>query len=50
MLKEASEEMGTDFHQLFVAMITNRKYDDVMDEDNKNKTKTRLGDRDSPEA
>jgi aarF domain-containing kinase len=50
MLKEASEEMGTDFHQLFVAMITNRKYDDVMDEGNKSKMKKRLGDRDSPDA
>ena len=31
-LREASKELGADFFELFTSMITNRKYEDVMDE------------------
>lgn len=31
-------------------MIVNRKFEDIMDDKKKNQMKTRLGDRDSPEA
>ena len=30
MLREASTALGSDFHQLFTSMVTNRKYEDVM--------------------
>lgn len=45
MIKEGSHEMGADFYQLFTAMITNRRYEDVMDESKKSKMKARLGDK-----
>jgi len=44
-IKQASKELGADFHELFTSMIVNRKYEDVMDEENSYKTKTRLGEK-----
>ncbi len=44
IIKAASKEMGADFYQLFTAMVVNRKYEDVMDKDKKQKMKARLGD------
>jgi aarF domain-containing kinase len=42
-IKEASIELGANFYELFTSMIVNRKYEDVMDEKNAFKTKSRLG-------
>ncbi len=44
MIKEASREMGADFYELFTSMITNRRYEEVMDTSKKQKIKARLGD------
>lgn len=43
MLKEASNNLGVDYFELFTAMVTSRTYEDVMKTENKHKTKTRLG-------
>ena len=45
MIKEASVEMGADFHELFAAMIVQRNYDDIMDQNKQKDFKDRLGDR-----
>ena len=45
MIKEASGELGSDFHQLFASMIVNRKFEDIMDESEKKNMKSRLGDK-----
>ena len=45
MIKTASKEMGADFHELFTAMVVNRTYDYVMEKSNRDKFKSRLGDR-----
>ena len=45
MIKEASVEMGADFHELFAAMIVQRNYDDIMDKSRSQNFKERLGDR-----
>lgn len=50
LIREASSDLGCDFHQLFASMVVNRKFEDIMDDKKKNQMKTRLGDRDSPEA
>jgi aarF domain-containing kinase len=50
MLKEAAEELGTDFHELFAAMIANRRFDDIMEPSKLNNTKERLGNQNSDEA
>jgi hypothetical protein len=42
MIRDASKELGADFYELFTAIIVNRTYDDVMNKENLNKTKTRL--------
>jgi len=42
-IKQASKELGADFHELFTSMIVNRKYEDVMDEKQALQTKSRLG-------
>ena len=42
LLEKASKALGVDYFQLFTAMVTNRTYEDVMEEKNKHKTKTRL--------
>ena len=49
-IKEASKELGSDFYELFTSMIVNRTYEDVMDEKNAFKTKSRLGESQDPEA
>merc|ERR1712151_1060312 len=33
MIRESSHALGSDFHQLFTAMLVNRKYEDVMDKE-----------------
>ena len=43
MIREASKELGADFYELFAAMVVNRTFDDIMDKENKMKTKSRLG-------
>lgn len=43
MIKEASKELGADFFELFTAMIVNRTYDDVMNQEKHAQTKQRLG-------
>lgn len=45
MIKEASGELGSDFHQLFASMIVNRKFEDIMDKTKKEQMKARLGDK-----
>ena len=35
MIREASSELGSDFHQLFTSMIVNRKFEDIMDDTKK---------------
>lgn len=49
-IKEASKELGSDFYELFTSMIVNRKYEDVMDEKNTYKTKSRLGSKDDEKS
>lgn len=49
-IKQASKELGADFHELFTSMISNRKYEDVMDESNAYKLKTRLGEKKGEKA
>ena len=49
-IKEASKELGADFYELFTAMIVNRTYEDVMDENKKAKFSSRLGEQTSQEA
>jgi hypothetical protein len=44
MIKDASHELGADFYQLFIAMIVNRTYDDIMEKKKSLKMKARLGD------
>ena len=50
MIKEASSDLGCDFHQLFASMVVNRKFEDIMDDSKKNMTKARLGEKDTPDA
>jgi len=50
LIREASSDLGCDFHQLFASMIVNRKFEDIMDDSKKSQMKTRLGERDTPEA
>lgn len=50
LLKEASKELGAEGHELFTAMVTSRKFEDVMDKSKKQKLKARLGDRTDEEA
>lgn len=38
-IKEASNEMGADFHQLFASMVVNRKFEDICDEQKKHNFK-----------
>lgn len=49
-IKDASKELGADFYELFTAMIVNRTYEDVMDEKNAFKTKSRLGESQDTDA
>mmetsp|Transcript_11211 Transcript_11211/g.18866 ORF Transcript_11211/g.18866 Transcript_11211/m.18866 type:complete len:198 (+) Transcript_11211:983-1576(+) len=42
-IKEASSELGTDFHELFTSMVANRTYDDVMDRKKTHDTQSRFG-------
>ena len=44
-IRNSSKELGADFYELFSAMIVGRKYEDIMDPENKFKTKSRLGER-----
>lgn len=44
-MREASSELGADFFQLLTAMITNRRYLDVMDENSTYMMKSRLGEK-----
>jgi aarF domain-containing kinase len=50
MLKDAAEDLGTDFHELFTAMIANRRFDDIMEPSKINNTKERLGNQNTDEA
>ena len=50
LVREASSDLGCDFHQLFASMVVNRKFEDIMDKSKKSQMKTRLGDRDTTEA
>jgi len=50
MIREASSELGSDFHQLFASMIVNRKFEDIMDQSKKQKMKSRLGEKHTKEA
>ena len=45
MLREASTALGSDFHQLFTSMVTNRKYEDVMNKSQAGNFRARLGDK-----
>lgn len=38
-LKEASTDLGVEYFELFTAMVSNRTYDDVMEEENRMKAK-----------
>lgn len=35
LIREASSDLGCDFHQLFASMVVNRKFEDIMDEKKK---------------
>ena len=35
LVREASSELGCDFHQLFASMVVNRKFEDIMDDSKK---------------
>ena len=50
LVREASSDLGCDFHQLFASMVVNRKFEDIMDKSKRSQMKTRLGDRDNAEA
>lgn len=50
MIKEASKELGADFYELFTSMIVNRKYEDVMEGENRNNLKGRLGAQNTKEG
>lgn len=50
VIREAAKEFGTKEHELFTAMITARRYEDVMDESKKTKLKARLGEQNTEEA
>ena len=36
LVREASSDLGCDFHQLFASMVVNRKFEDIMDNSKKN--------------
>ena len=44
-IRNSAKELGADFYELFSSMIVGRKYEDIMDPDQKFKTKSRLGER-----
>lgn len=48
MIKDASKALGADLHQLFAAMMADKKYEDLMDESRKLQLKSRLKDRHDP--
>ena len=50
LIREASSDLGCDFHQLFASMIVNRKFEDIMDGEKKTTLKGRLGEKDTPDA
>ena len=50
MIRDASTELGSDFHQLFAAMIVNRKFEDIMDDSQKSQLRARLGDKQAENA
>ena len=43
MIRSSSKALGADLHDLFAAMIADRKYEDLMDESKKLKLKSRAG-------
>jgi len=43
MIRSSSTALGADLHDLFAAMIADRKYEDLMDKDKKLKMKSRAG-------
>lgn len=47
LIKESSEKIGTDVYEIFTSVVTNRRYEDVMDASKKRKLKARLGDANS---
>ena len=49
-IKEASQELGADFYELFAAMIVSRKYEDIMDESKSHQMKSRLGEQTTSKA
>lgn len=50
MIKESSTALGADLHELFAAMIADRRYEDLMDESKKLNMKSRLKDKHGAEA
>ena len=42
MIKESSAELGVDLYDLFVEIVAEKDYNEVMNEDNKNNMKSRL--------
>ena len=45
MIKEASNALGAELHELFAAMMADRKYEDMMDASQKLNLKGRLKDQ-----
>lgn len=50
MIRKSSTALGADLHELFTAMIADRKYEDLMDESKKLNIKTRLDAKHGEEA
>ena len=42
MIKESSAELGVDLYDLFVEIVAEKDYNEVMNEENKNNMKSRL--------
>ena len=45
MIRTSSTALGADLHDLFAAMIADRKYEDLMDDTKKHQLKSRLKDK-----
>ena len=50
MIKNASHALGAELHELFAAMMADRKYEDLMDESKKLNLKSRLKDQHGQEV
>ena len=42
LIKESSKALGADLHELFAAMVADREYKDLMDQDKKLNLKSRM--------